>query len=384
MLYLGHKYDSYMYEKITLLEISGYKQNANTILDLLAKEDQAEMEALLAKLQYAQVSKHQPDEILYSYELLLGKIEIFTAKKRVYLKIEYIGKEYTFYDEIQEEWLEQKGLLDVLSAFDIGLSVAVFIYFISLLLPLRKIQKGLEHFGSGEHKYRLEEKRKDEYGAVIESFNAMAENVQKSFENSKELLRNVSHELKTPIAKGRFAVEMLEESVNGKRLKEIFIQMDKLTDDLLFYERLNYLDEKSAIEEKTSAQKMVLAALELLMPKDEEIAVEIIDDFVFGCNTKIFPIAIKNLIDNAIKYSADHKAHILLTDNRIVIKSAGVKLDKELEFYLKSFNREQRYKEIKGFGLGLGIVDKIVKLHGFSLKYEYNEGKNIFAIYCVK
>ena len=92
----------------------------------------------------------------------------------------------------------------------------------------------------------------------------------------------------------------------------------------------------------------------------------------------IRPGALKNLIDNAIKFSTNKKAIIEANKSFIKVISQGEPLKNELSFYTDAFYQED--KRSSGFGLGLYIVKAIVNLHKFSLDYEYVDGKNCFII----
>jgi two-component system OmpR family sensor kinase len=92
----------------------------------------------------------------------------------------------------------------------------------------------------------------------------------------------------------------------------------------------------------------------------------------------MMPIALKNLIDNAIKFSPDKKAIINANTNKIEIISLGEQLKHELAYYTEAFSQEEKRSD--GFGLGLYIVKTIINLHGFKLEYKYEDGKNYFIV----
>lgn len=83
------------------------------------------------------------------------------------------------------------------------------------------------------------------------------------------------------------------------------------------------------------------------------------------------------MIDNAIKYSTDSKVHIFADQNSIDFLSKGSKLSYEISHYVEPFTQGEQNKS-NGFGLGLYIVDSILKAHGMKLGYEYKNGYNIF------
>ena len=92
---------------------------------------------------------------------------------------------------------------------------------------------------------------------------------------------------------------------------------------------------------------------------------------------KLFTVAIKNMIDNGIKYSDDNFVKISANFKSIQFASLGQKLPNELSYYIEPFTQGEKYSP-QSFGLGLYIVDSILDAHNMKLQYEYSNGYNIF------
>ena len=119
----------------------------------------------------------------------------------------------------------------------------------------------------------------------------------------------------------------------------------------------------------------------MLEDAEAKIKVENISDKKLHVDLELFALAIKNLLDNGIKYSINKKVHVREEEGYLIISNLGEELKKPLVEYFKPFHNDTKDKN-HGMGLGLYIVYSIAKIHGMSLEYEYQkeEGINIFKI----
>jgi two-component system OmpR family sensor kinase len=93
---------------------------------------------------------------------------------------------------------------------------------------------------------------------------------------------------------------------------------------------------------------------------------------------KLLALVIKNLIDNGFKYGKDNHVKLQTNKANIEILSKGDKLEQDLSYYTEPFSQAE--KRSAGFGLGLYIVNNILKKLGYSLDYKYQDGYNVFII----
>ncbi len=113
------------------------------------------------------------------------------------------------------------------------------------------------------------------------------------------------------------------------------------------------------------------------MINSENISTKI-NDFKLTVDMAMFSVALKNLIDNAIKFSPNKHAIVKANKHRIDVISQGEPLKHNLEYYTEPFSQEEKRSD--GFGLGLYIVKTIANLHGYRLIYSHNKGANMFSI----
>jgi two-component system OmpR family sensor kinase len=191
-------------------------------------------------------------------------------------------------------------------------------------------------------------------------------------------LRNILHELKTPIMKGSLTADCLDPSEDQERLMRIFSRMNYLLGEFSTMERFSSgewdlnLREYRFVDLLDHACDILLCSKDNLEIKGEESGLIINVDF------ELFAIALKNLLDNALKYS-ETKPSILILSHTIEICNLGDPLPEENRTFDKPFNRTYE-SSMTGLGLGLYITHSILKKHGFKLEYNYVSGLNCFRI----
>ncbi|MDD2508316.1 MAG: ArsS family sensor histidine kinase [Aliarcobacter skirrowii] len=260
------------------------------------------------------------------------------------------------------------------------LSIAIFLLLYEIinrkLRPLKELNRKIIEFSNGNKDIKLEYKSRDEVGTIAKNFNE-AINIINNQSKSKDLfMRNMMHELKTPITKAMFIAETLEDDKTKESLQKAFRRMDDIIKELATVEKLtskNTMLYKERINFNTVFEK----SIELLMINQDKIDKKI-EDFEFEVDIYMISIALKNLIDNAIKFSTDKKVIVEADSKSIKIISKGSALKNDLSFYTDAFYQEE--KRSSGFGLGLYIVKTIVNLHKFKLEYLHKDSYNYFII----
>lgn len=316
-------------------------------------------------------------KIIYEQNYTFGNITIFKKhfEDEFIIKINYLDEEYILKTP-DEQNLNDKIILNFLVFLDIFALFLIFLYLLKLLSPLKVITKEIKNFANGDLSTRININSKDEIGTLAKTFNSMASSLENSIKTREELLRDIGHELRTPIAKGKFAIEKIDDFSQKELLKKIFSDLESLTNELIELEKLNL----AKLNLTTfSAETLVLESLGKLYLEDEsKIQIDINEDFKINADLYYLSIALKNLIDNALKYAISFPIIIKVDKNQISISNKGKELSKEFEYYLKPFTQELSQRD--GFGLGLSIVKKILDRHNFQLLYSYENDYNIFKI----
>ena len=321
------------------------------------------------------------NQILYVKKYTSGEVIILkeSFEDEFVIEVRHIDKKYIFKTP-DEENLNDKTILNILISLDIFILILIFLYIFKLLSPIKIITKELINFANGDLSRRININSKDEIGVLADSFNKMASNLQNSIKTREELLRDIGHELRTPIAKGKFAIEKIDNSFQKDFLKKIFIDLETLTNELIELEKIDLVKLNIAT---FNVETLVIESLGKLYLEDEsKIEIDLNENFKIDGDLYYLSMAFKNLIDNALKYAVSYPIIIKSNLNEISISNKGKKLSKELEYYLKPFTQELTQRD--GFGLGLSIVKKIIDKHHFKIDYSYNNDSNVFKIYLLK
>ena len=357
------------------------QEKYQTIIDDILKniENKNYINTILLKnnLKILKELPNSSNQIIYSQDYTFGKIEILKEifDNEFLIKINYLDEEYILKTP-DEENLNEKNILNFLVFLDIFVLFLIFLYILTLLSPLKKITKQITNFANGELSSRININSKDEIGILANTFNNMATSLENSIKTREELLRDIGHELRTPIAKGKFAIEKIDNFSQKELLKKIFVDLEVLTNELIELEKLNLT--KLNLTNFTVETLIVESLGKLYLEDESKIKIDILEDFKINADLDYLSIALKNLIDNALKYTSFFPVTIKVDKNKVSILNKGEKLSKDLEYYLKPFTQELAQRD--GFGLGLSIVKKILDRHNFKLIYSYENEFNIFKI----
>ncbi len=250
-----------------------------------------------------------------------------------------------------------------------------FFYIFRSFYPLQKLRNKIKRFADGDLQVSFKVEGKDEISEVSNEFDNAAKKINALIESRNLFLRNIMHELKTPITKGRFSVEMLDDTKYKTRLLNVFIRMESLINEMALVEQITSGFEQTHIEEYRAVD-IIAEAIDLGFFEEENYTLDINNDLLFKVDFKLFATAIKNMIDNAIKYSDDKRVVITARDGKLLFENYGKGLDEPLAYYTEPFTKS--HKAVHSFGLGLYIVNAILESHGYRLAYEYLNGWNRF------
>jgi len=257
-----------------------------------------------------------------------------------------------------------------------SLLFVLYLWITRSLKPLSRLKNQIINFSEGNLDISCKSDQNDEIAEVANAFDYAAQKIRELLHSRQLLLRAIMHELKTPIAKGRLMSEMLSDNKQRKRFHTIFERLNMLIDEFAKVERIASKN-VNAVLKAYKASDIIDASIDMLMLDDheEKIIKVISQDYIIQADFDMFALAIKNLLDNGIKYSIDKKVQIVVRDNEIRVCNHGDKLKAPIEEYFTPFHAHKH-----GLGLGLYIIKNIADIHHMSITYKYEDGKNIFIL----
>ncbi|MBE2227559.1 MAG: HAMP domain-containing histidine kinase [Ignavibacteria bacterium] len=262
--------------------------------------------------------------------------------------------------------------------------VIVILYFLlrNLFSPLKDLSAAVVSIGEGNYDVKLPKGRKDELGELADSIGVMSDKINSSIKSKEQLLIDVSHELRSPLTRIKLGLEV---GSSKEKLEEDVIEMEKMITDLLENYRADtgfnsVKPQKADVAElldETIAEYDDQSRLKFSKPAKE----------VF-CNIDMdkMQVVFRNLIDNALKYSAneiimsitEHKGEVIISFKDT---GSGISND-DLKNVFEPFYRADRSRSRRtgGFGLGLSICKKIIDAHKGELLIKSKLGSGTEAI----
>jgi len=270
----------------------------------------------------------------------------------------------------------ERYLLPVLVFFSIILLLTVmYILLRRSLTPLKQLQQDIVDYGEGELKRYTFSEKKDEISQASNAFYHSVEKVHRLSESRQLFIRNLFHELNTPVTKGKILAEIVEDPKTQAMLESIFGRLSSLLKELAQMEKIT--------SENYTLNTKSVRIIDLIDEASDLLFLETgvksnVESETIEADFSAMSIVFKNLIDNAYKYGTDPE--IIYTEGQLSFLSNGEPLKENLAYYTEAFSKGLEQQSSKGFGLGLYIVNEILHKHHMGFEYIHREDKNHFII----
>ncbi len=315
------------------------------------------------------------------YPLYEGGNEIGTLLARRLSRPEVDRKEMLF---------KQRGkyFLIVTSVIAGGGALLLALFFtVFFSRPLKKMKDAVEAMADGDLSVRVSSAAHDEIGSLAESFNYMAEALQREDSLRRHLTSNIAHELRTPLAVMKAHTEAMIDGVvadHAEGLENIRLEVEKLIllvegiEDITkaeasFFSKKAYaeIDLSEFLSRMASAMQPLAAGKGLRLTAVRSRDMRVITD-----PEKLERI-LQNIISNAIKYT--EQGGISLECGRrkrqffVAVTDTGIGIPEDMRDLI--FRRFYRGEKSHGIGLGLAIVKELLDVMNGSIEVDSKEGK---------
>jgi signal transduction histidine kinase len=253
-----------------------------------------------------------------------------------------------------------------------------------LLKPIKWLQEGVKEVGKGNLEHSVPEGRSSELGHLAKAFNEMTGRIRDMLKDREQLLLDVSHELRTPLTRMKVALEFVPEGRAGDSIREDAREMESMITAILEEARLR--NAAGRIEKrKVSLNNFLQEVVKDYANRSPDLEVIIPDkDIVLEVEPELVKIALRNVLNNAFKYSgsgvppikvelAEIKNHIM-----VIVSDKGIGIpEDDLPHIFEPFYRvdKSRSRRTGGYGIGLSLCKTIMDAHGGDIKVESLPGK---------
>ncbi len=282
-------------------------------------------------------------------------------------------------------FLHQMRLLDIALMALIAFSLAfpVFIWMRPHWQEMLRLESAAQRFGEGHLTERLHFDNGSSFERLGVAFNQMADNINALIASKKQLIDGIAHELRTPLVRLRYRLEMSENLTppESQALNRDIGQLEALIEELLTYARLDRPQNELMLTEP-DLPAWLLAHLQDVQSVNPERAVNLLTSVIgdYGAlDMRLMSRVLDNLLNNALRYSCTTVQVSLLLDGSqatLIVEDDGPGIEADArEHVFEPFVRldPSRDRATGGCGLGLAIVHSIALAMGGSVVCDESE-----------
>lgn len=252
-----------------------------------------------------------------------------------------------------------------------------------ILAPLRAMTEAVTRVAEGDFDCHVPYEGRDELGQLSSAFNRMSRRLKEMMEMKKHLLIDVSHELRSPLARAAVALDAIPDARIKKEIAEEVDEMDRLVNRILEGARLESGRHPIA-RERVDLSTLVRAVVQRHKEWGDRVAVsDVLAPLAVDADAELLRTVLKNLVENAVKYSPPTTTVRISLETRgseaaLTVSDEGCGIPpEELSRVMEPFYRvdKSRTRSTGGFGLGLSLCQRIVAAHGGRIEIASEPGK---------
>ena len=271
------------------------------------------------------------------------------------------------------------GLVALLLVLFVAIAAGAWPVVRRLTRRLEALKRGVEAFGAGALHERVDEAGRDEVAALGASFNRAAARIEALLASHRSLLANASHELRSPLARLKMAVAMLDDAPAERRdalrdeIHTDIAELDALVEEILLASRLG---SGHALERREPVELLALAVEE-----GARVAAQVDGEGVgVDGDERLLRRALRNLLENAQRYGTGAPDMTVGRDAagdaevRVCDRGPGVPEPLRERIFEAFFRMPGHAEREGGVGLGLALVRQIAERHGGRVRCEPRAG----------
>lgn len=261
--------------------------------------------------------------------------------------------------------------------FYLGILMVVLIWLYPLIKQLRQLRQTTKAFGEGQLQKRININSRSYIASIENEFNGMAQRIETLISDNKLLSDAVAHDLRTPLARLRFGIEVLQETEKTetrdkyqRHLCRDIDEMERLVNVLLNYARIE--QSMMAVEPQSiNLNELISQCVGAINDGNKIINWHSQGEAMVNGDANYLSMLVNNLLGNAQQY-AENEITLLIVKSgsrlKLIVSDDGPGIEKEKrDELLKPFMRGEQSHEKPGYGMGLAIVSRIAKLHHATL-----------------
>jgi signal transduction histidine kinase len=250
-----------------------------------------------------------------------------------------------------------------------------------MVRPLRDLAQAADRFGGREAPAEVEPRGPGDLRRAIEAFNAMNRRLVSLLDEKDRMLGAIGHDLRTPLASLRIRAEAVEDAEVRGRMVATLDEMAAMLEDILILARSGRSREE---RRKVDVAALADAVVEEFRELGAEAEMDSSERQVAEIQPNLVRRAMRNLVDNAIKYGGSARVSVRREGDvlSIAVRDSGPGMPpEELARAAEPFHRLEtsRSRETGGTGLGLAIARAVAESHGGELRLANAEGGGLVA-----
>jgi signal transduction histidine kinase len=255
-----------------------------------------------------------------------------------------------------------------------------------ILRPIKWLEQGVRKIGQGDLEVKIPIQKRDELGDLTQAVNDMTQRISRMVDSRKQLLLDVSHELRSPITRMKLALEFIPDGDKKASIQTDLEAMEAMIAEILETDRLKDGHGKLARENRELVRilKETANAYETIGPGIQWGLMP--ESLYLNIDAKRVVTVLKNILDNAVKCSSPASKPIVISLHSdaeaaiIKIMDEGSSIpEKDIPLVFEPFYRvdRSRSKETGGYGLGLSLCKKIMEAHAGQIRISNNEDRGV-------